>query len=127
MLCSIWYDSWTVRTAYRASASSACPQDSVRCSSCALGSSHHQVYCEPSVELSAAAESVDVEAVCSQYPESVHVAASLLKNFFMSLPEPLFPFVLYDEIHAVVSAGVLTAPVVKCIVDKVRCSPFSSD
>jgi hypothetical protein len=63
-------------------------------------------------------ESVDVEAVCSQYAESVHVAASLLKNFFMSLPEPLFPFVLYDEIHTVVSAGVLTAPVVKCIVDK---------
>jgi hypothetical protein len=63
-------------------------------------------------------ESVDVEAACSQYAESVHVAASLLKNFFMSLPEPLFPFVLYDEIHTVVSAGVLTAPVVKCIVDK---------
>lgn len=65
-----------------------------------------------------------MEAVCSQFVESVHVAASLLKNFFMSLPEPLFPWVLYDEIHTVVSAGVLTAPVVKCIVDKVRCFDF---
>jgi hypothetical protein len=50
----------------------------------------------------------------------VHTAAALLKNFFSSLPEPLFPFPFYDDVNKYFASGNPDPKGAKEIVEKVK-------